>query len=81
MTNSTGISYAYNDVGIVSGWPDCPRSVFQLQLGLGHLPRNSRKEPGVLAPARCTPWRMPDLKRTGAEWPGHQNVDLVFQLL
>jgi len=52
MTNSTGISYSYNCFGIVSGWPDCPRSIFQLQLGLGHLPRNSKKEPGVLAPSQ-----------------------------
>jgi prepilin-type processing-associated H-X9-DG protein/prepilin-type N-terminal cleavage/methylation domain-containing protein len=52
MTNSTGISYAYNDVGIVSGWPDCPRSIFQLQLGLGHLPKDSKKEPGVFAPSQ-----------------------------
>ena len=51
MTNSVGISYSYNDMGIVSGWPDCPKSIFKLQLGLGHLPKNSKKEPGVLAPS------------------------------
>jgi prepilin-type N-terminal cleavage/methylation domain-containing protein/prepilin-type processing-associated H-X9-DG protein len=50
-SNSVGISYAYNDVGIVSGWPDCPQSIFALQVGLGHLPRDSRSELGVLAPS------------------------------
>ena len=52
MTNSTGVSYWYNCVGIVSGWPGCPGSIFQLQLGLGHLPKNSKKESGVVAPSR-----------------------------
>ncbi len=52
MTNSTGISFSYNDMGIVSGWPNCPRSIFQLQLGLGHLPKDRKKEPGVSAPSQ-----------------------------
>jgi prepilin-type N-terminal cleavage/methylation domain-containing protein/prepilin-type processing-associated H-X9-DG protein len=51
MTNSAGISYAYNDMGIVTGWPGCPKSIFKLPLGLGHLPRDSKKEPGVLVPS------------------------------
>jgi prepilin-type processing-associated H-X9-DG protein/prepilin-type N-terminal cleavage/methylation domain-containing protein len=50
-SNSVGISYAYNDVGIVSGWPDCPRSIFALQLGLGHLPMDSKKDLAVAAPS------------------------------
>ena len=52
MTNSTGISYSYNDVGIVTGWPGCPGSIFQLKLGLGHQPKDSKKEPGVSAPSQ-----------------------------
>jgi len=52
MTNSTGISYSYNDMGIVSGWPGCPRAIFQLPVGLGHLPKDSKKEPAVLAPSQ-----------------------------
>lgn len=51
-TNSGGTSYAYNDMGIVTGWPDCPQSIFQSQLGLGHLPKNSKKEPGVSVPSQ-----------------------------
>jgi prepilin-type processing-associated H-X9-DG protein len=51
MTNSTGISYSYNDMGIVTGWPNCPRSIFTLQLGLGHQPQNRKRESGVLAPS------------------------------
>ena len=50
-TNSTGISYAYNDMGILTGWPDCPRSIFQQQLGLGHLPPDSKREVKVAAPS------------------------------
>jgi prepilin-type N-terminal cleavage/methylation domain-containing protein/prepilin-type processing-associated H-X9-DG protein len=51
QTNSVGISYAYNYAGILQGWPGCPRSIFKMQLGLGHLPRNAKKEPAVLAPS------------------------------
>jgi prepilin-type N-terminal cleavage/methylation domain-containing protein/prepilin-type processing-associated H-X9-DG protein len=51
QTNSTGISYAYNYMGIATGWKACPKSVFRLQLGLGDLPVHSRKEPGVVAPS------------------------------
>jgi prepilin-type N-terminal cleavage/methylation domain-containing protein/prepilin-type processing-associated H-X9-DG protein len=51
MTNSAGISYAYNDMGIVTGWPGCPKSIFKTPLGLGHFPRDSKKEPGVLVPS------------------------------
>ena len=51
-TNSSGISYSYNDVGIVTGWqPDCPKSIFQLHLGLGHLYGDIKKEPGIRSPA------------------------------
>jgi prepilin-type N-terminal cleavage/methylation domain-containing protein/prepilin-type processing-associated H-X9-DG protein len=50
-TNSTGISYSYNWKGIATGWKGCPRSVFQLRLGLGLLPQSSKKELGVAAPA------------------------------
>lgn len=49
-TNSAGYSYSYNWMGIATGFPNCPKSIFQLHLGLGHLPKNSKKEPGVLAP-------------------------------
>jgi prepilin-type processing-associated H-X9-DG protein len=51
VNNSAGISYSYNYMGIATGYPGCPRSIFGLQLGLGHLPKNSKKEPGVLAPS------------------------------
>jgi prepilin-type N-terminal cleavage/methylation domain-containing protein/prepilin-type processing-associated H-X9-DG protein len=50
-TNSEGISYAYNWMGIATGWSGFPKTAFRLQLGFGHLPRNSMKEPGVLAPS------------------------------
>jgi prepilin-type processing-associated H-X9-DG protein len=50
-TNSSGYSYSYNWMGIATGWSGCPKSIFQLHLGLGHLPKNSKKEPGVLAPS------------------------------
>ena len=52
VTNSDGISYSYNYIGIATGWSGCPRSIFQLQLGLGHLPKNMKKEPEVLAPSQ-----------------------------
>jgi len=44
MTNSAGISYSYNALGIggVSA---------RLPLGLGHLPKNSAKELAIVAPA------------------------------
>ena len=48
MSNSAGISYSYNDMGIATGWSGCPKSVFAVPLGLGHLPKESKKEPGVL---------------------------------
>jgi prepilin-type N-terminal cleavage/methylation domain-containing protein/prepilin-type processing-associated H-X9-DG protein len=51
ITNSSGISYAYNDMGIATGWPGCPRSIFQTPLGLGHLPVDSKQELGVKAPS------------------------------
>ncbi len=51
MSNSAGISYSYNDMGIATGWSGCPKSVFAVPLGLGHLPKESRKEPGVLVPS------------------------------
>ena len=49
-TNSVGISYSYNWRGIASPWFGCPKSILQLQLGLGQLPRYSKKEPGVAVP-------------------------------
>ena len=51
MTNSEGISYSYNYMGIATGFPKCPKSIFQLRLGLGGLPKFLKKEPGVLAPS------------------------------
>jgi prepilin-type N-terminal cleavage/methylation domain-containing protein/prepilin-type processing-associated H-X9-DG protein len=51
MSNSAGISYAYNDMGIATGWPECLKSVFNTPLGLGHLPKDSKKEPGVSVPS------------------------------
>src|SRR5215471_13886860 len=51
VNNSAGVSYSYNYMGIATGYPGCPRTIFGLQLGLGHLPKNSKKEPGVLAPS------------------------------
>jgi prepilin-type N-terminal cleavage/methylation domain-containing protein/prepilin-type processing-associated H-X9-DG protein len=51
MTNSAGISYSYNWMGIATGFPSCPKSIYQLQLGLGHLPKNSKKETGVRVPS------------------------------
>ena len=51
LTHSVGISYSYNDMGIVTGWTNCPLSIFQLQLGLGHIPMDSKKEPGVASPS------------------------------
>jgi prepilin-type N-terminal cleavage/methylation domain-containing protein/prepilin-type processing-associated H-X9-DG protein len=50
-TKSSGISYAYNWMGIATGYSNSPKSIFQLQLGLGHLPKNSKKETGVVAPS------------------------------
>lgn len=50
-SNSMGISYSYNWMGIATGFPDCPRSILGLQLGLGHLPKNSKRQPAVLAPS------------------------------
>jgi prepilin-type N-terminal cleavage/methylation domain-containing protein/prepilin-type processing-associated H-X9-DG protein len=52
MTNSAGISYAYNFLGIATGFPNCPKSVFGLQLGLGGLPKNSKKDQGISAPSQ-----------------------------
>ncbi len=49
-TNSVGYSYSYNWMGIATGFPNCLKSIFQLHLGLGHLPKDSKKEPGILAP-------------------------------
>jgi prepilin-type processing-associated H-X9-DG protein len=51
MTSSEGISYAYNYMGIATGFAGCSKSIFQLRLGLGALPKFSKKEPGVLAPS------------------------------
>jgi prepilin-type N-terminal cleavage/methylation domain-containing protein/prepilin-type processing-associated H-X9-DG protein len=51
ITNSAGYSYSYNWMGIATGWSGCSKSIYQLQLGLGHLPKNSKKEPGVWVPS------------------------------
>lgn len=51
QTNSAGISYSYNYKGIATSWPGCPKALFQLQLGLGHVPKNSAREPAVFAPS------------------------------
>jgi prepilin-type processing-associated H-X9-DG protein len=45
-TNSTGSSYSYNWTGVAIG-----RGTGNIQLGLGHLPKNSKRETGVLAPS------------------------------
>ncbi|MGA9777019.1 MAG: hypothetical protein WBS33_01985 [Verrucomicrobiia bacterium] len=50
MTNSAGISYSYNFMGIATGFPNCPDSVLGLRLGLGGLPKYIKNEPGVRAP-------------------------------
>ncbi len=50
MTNSAGISYSYNYMGTATGYPGCPKSVFK-PLGLGGLPKYSRKEMAVWAPS------------------------------
>ena len=52
MTNSAGISYCYNFMGIATGFPNCPKSVFGLRLGLGGLPKYIKNEPGVRAPSK-----------------------------
>ena len=44
-TNSTGISYAYNWLGIGAGGRDTP------PLGLGHLPKNSARESLIVEPS------------------------------
>ncbi len=60
FNTSSGISYAYNWWGIVHGWPGCPKAIFQLQLGLGHLPKNSRKELAVVSPSEM--YAIPDAR-------------------
>jgi prepilin-type processing-associated H-X9-DG protein/prepilin-type N-terminal cleavage/methylation domain-containing protein len=51
-TNSAGISYSYNYMGIGSGgFPGFPSSVFGLRLGLGGLPKFIKKEAGVFRPS------------------------------
>lgn len=50
MTNSFGISYSYNYMGIATGFEGCSKSVFE-PLGLGDLPKHGKKEPGIRAPA------------------------------
>jgi prepilin-type processing-associated H-X9-DG protein/prepilin-type N-terminal cleavage/methylation domain-containing protein len=49
--SSLGISYSYNYKGIATAWAGCPKSIYKLQLGLGHLPKNSKVEPAVSAPS------------------------------
>jgi len=62
LRNSKGISYSYNDMGIATGWSGCPGSIFREQLGLGHVPIDSKKEP-CWRQARCMRLRTPDRKR------------------
>jgi prepilin-type N-terminal cleavage/methylation domain-containing protein/prepilin-type processing-associated H-X9-DG protein len=49
--NSCGIAYSYNWRGIATGWRACPKSLWQVQLGLGQLPKDSAKEPAIMAPS------------------------------
>ncbi len=49
--SSCGIAYSYNWRGIAAGWRDCPKSLWHEQLGLGQLPKDSAKEPAILAPS------------------------------
>ena len=51
MTNSAGISYSYNFMGIATGFPNSPKSIWGLRLGLGGLPKYVKNEPGVRAPS------------------------------
>lgn len=51
MGKSAGISYSYNDMGIATGWSGCPKSIFAVPLGLGHLQNKSKKESSVLDPS------------------------------
>jgi len=51
MTNSAGISYSYDYMGMATGFSGCPKSIFALRLGLGGLPKHSKREPGVLVPS------------------------------
>jgi prepilin-type N-terminal cleavage/methylation domain-containing protein/prepilin-type processing-associated H-X9-DG protein len=50
MSNSAGISYSYNYMGTATGFIGCETSVFK-PLGLGTLPKYSRKEMAVWAPS------------------------------
>lgn len=43
-------SYSYNWRGTI-GYKGCPKEQYQLNLGLGHLPRNATPEPEVRAPS------------------------------
>ena len=43
-------SYTYNWHGTI-GWRGCPKAMYQLKLGLGHLSRDAVREPEVLAPS------------------------------
>jgi prepilin-type processing-associated H-X9-DG protein len=50
MTNSAGISYSYNYMGTATGFAGSPKPVFK-PVGLGGLPKYSRKEMAVWAPS------------------------------
>lgn len=50
-TNSIGISYAYNFLGVATGYPGCPQSIYQLQLGLGQAHRYPTKDLRVFVPS------------------------------
>jgi type II secretory pathway pseudopilin PulG len=47
--NSAG-SYSYNWQGTV-GWRGCPKELYELRLGLGHLSKDAAHEPEVRAPS------------------------------
>jgi prepilin-type N-terminal cleavage/methylation domain-containing protein/prepilin-type processing-associated H-X9-DG protein len=50
MVTNTGISYAYNVGGIAIGWW-AGHGVTPNLLGLGNIPKNSKRETGVLVPS------------------------------
>jgi prepilin-type processing-associated H-X9-DG protein len=45
------LGYCYNWKGTAQGWPGCPRSIYQFNLGLGHLSKDSAAEPEVRVPS------------------------------
>ena len=51
IENSDGISYSYNWKGIGTGFPGRSPFLNELELGLGHLPTNSKRSPAVASPS------------------------------